>query len=292
MNTNLSTDKKVKIKVIREKQKMDFTTILIYIGLFLLALLCFLPFYIMMINATHNNASIAQNFNLLPGGRAIANYTTMSARVNIWTGFRNSLIVSGGGTALLAYFGTMASYGFSKFKFPGNKALFWVVLCTMMVPPQLGIIGFYNVIVKLNLMNNLLALIIPMIASAQFVFFVRQYMDGTLHKSILESARIDGASELRIFNKIVLPLSLPAIATMGMFNFIFSWNQLLIPQIVLRRTNVRTVPIIVANARGIYQTDYAPAYMAISLSVIPVMIAFVFFSKHIIGGITAGAVKG
>lgn len=292
MNTNLSTGNNPVIESRKKGFKIDIPKILIYIGLFVLAVICFLPFYIMIINATHSNASIAQSLNLLPGSRGWANYQSMSARVNMWRGFLNSIIVSGTGTLLLAYFGTMTSYAISKFKFPGNKLIFWIILCTMMIPPQLSVIGFYDVIMKLGWMNKLIALIIPMIANAQFVFFVKQYLDGNLPKSILESARIDGASEIRIYNKIVLPLASPAIATMGMFAFIFQWNQLLIPQIILRKETAKTVPILVANARGIYKTDYAPAYMAVALSVVPVIIVFLMFSKRIIGGVTAGAVKG
>lgn len=292
MNTNLSTGNNPIIKSRKQGFKIDIPKILIYIGLFILAVICFLPFYIMIINSTHSNVSIAQNLNILPGGRVWQNYVAMKGRVNIWRGFVNSIAVSGIGTLLLAYFGTMTSYGISKFKFPGNKLIFWIILCTMMVPPQLSVIGFYNVIMKLGWLNKLRALIIPMLANAQFVFFVKQYMDANLPKSILESARIDGASEIRIYNKIVLPLASPAIATMGMFAFIFQWNQLLIPQIVLRKDTVKTVPILVANAKGVYKSDVAPAYMAVTLSVLPVIIVFLIFSKHIIGGITAGAVKG
>lgn len=272
--------------------KLGIGDILLYIFLIGLAIICFLPFYFMIINATHNNQAISQGLNLLPGKYTIANYQKMSERVNIWRGFLNSLIVSGVGTALLAYFGTLTAYGFSKYKFVGNKALFWVILCSMMIPPQLSVIGFFNVIQKLKLLNNLLALILPMIASAQFVYFVKLYLDAALPDSIIESARIDGSSEIGIFNKMVLPIASPSIATMGMFNFINSWNQLLIPQIVIRKEALHTVPIIVANAKGIYRTDFAAASMAIALSVVPILIAFALFSKRIIGGVTAGAVKG
>lgn len=282
------TEKKYK----KSGNRIGIGDILLYIFLIGLAVICFMPFYFMIINATHNNAAIAQGMNFLPGKYTLENYAKMSERVNIWRGFLNSLIVSGVGTALLAYFGTLTAYGFSKYKFVGNKALFWVILCSMMVPPQLSVIGFYDVIQKLKLMNNLLALIIPMIASAQFVYFVKLYLDSALPDSIVESARIDGATEIGIFNKMVLPIASPSIATMGMFNFIFSWNQLLIPQIVIRKEALQTVPIIVANAKGVYRTDFAAAYMAIALSVVPILIAFALFSKHIIGGVTAGSVKG
>lgn len=126
----------------------------------------------MIINATHSNGSIARGLNLLPGSKTWENYLTMSKRVNIWRGFLNSILVSGIGTALLAYFGTMTSYAISKFKFPGNKLIFWIILCTMMIPPQLSVIGFYNIIMKLGWMNKLIALIIPMVGNAQFVFLL------------------------------------------------------------------------------------------------------------------------
>lgn len=277
---------------IRRGSRIGIGDILVYILLIGLAVICFLPFYFMIINATHDNAHIAQGLNLLPGNSAWANYLKMSSRTNIWRGFLNSLIISGAGTALLSYFGTLTSYGFSKYKFPGNKFLFWIILCSMMVPGQLSIIGFYDVIQKLNLLNNHLGLIVPMIANAQFVYFVKLYIDSTLPDSIIESARIDGCSEIGIFNKMVLPIASPSIATMGMFTFINSWNQLLIPQIVLRKKELQTIPIIVATAKGVYRTDFSAAYMAIALSVIPILIAFAFFSKQIIGGVTSGAVKG
>ncbi len=292
MNYGVSTNKGIAVKPKKRRQKITFGDIVLHIFFIGLAIACFLPFYIMIINATHDNATIGQGLQLLPGKHAWANYLKMSERVNIWRGFLNSLIVSGCGTALLAYFGTLTAYGFSKYKFTGNKTLFWVILCSMMVPPQLSIVGFYDVILKLGWQNNLLALIVPMIASAQFVFFLKLYIDSTLPDSIVESARIDGYSEISIFNKIVLPISVPAIATMGMFNFINSWNQLLIPQIVLTKKEVQTVPIVVANARGVYRTDSSAAYMAIALSVVPILIAFALFSKQIIGGVTAGSVKG
>jgi multiple sugar transport system permease protein len=281
-----------KTSKVKSSSRIGIGDILLYILLIGLAIICFMPFYFMIVNATHDNAHIAQGLNLLPGKYTWANYLKMSSRVNIWRGFLNSLIVSGVGTALLAYFGTLTSYGFSKYKFPGNKFLFWIILCSMMVPAQLSIIGFYDVVNKLKLMNNLLALIIPMIANAQFVYFVKLYIDSTLPDSIIESARIDGCSEIGIFNKMVLPIASPSIATMGMFNFISSWNQLLIPQIVLKKSSLHTIPIIVATAKGVYRTDFSAAYMAIALSVIPILIAFAFFSKQIIGGVTAGSVKG
>ncbi|NLD47867.1 MAG: carbohydrate ABC transporter permease [Clostridiaceae bacterium] len=266
-------------------------SIILYTFLVALAILCFLPFYLMIMNATHTSADISQKLNLLPGGAFAENYRVLSESVKVWVGFKNSIIVSGIGTALSAYVGALTAYGFSKYKFLGNNALFWIILGSMMVPPQLGIIGFFTICSKLNLIDNLLALILPMMANAQLVFFVKLYMDSAVPDSLIEAARIDGASEFGIFNKIVLPVCVPSIATMSMFTFISSWNNLITPSIILQSESNYTLPLFTVMAKGVYRTNFGAVYAAIAISIVPIMVAFAFCSKYIIGGITAGAVK-
>lgn len=271
--------------------KEKIGTILLYAFLIALAVLCFLPFYLMIMNATHTSADISQKLNLLPGKAFAENYRVLSESVKVWVGFRNSLIVSGIGTALSAYVGALTAYGFSKYKFLGNNLLFWIILGSMMVPPQLGIIGFFTICSKLNLIDNLLALILPMMANAQLVFFVKLYMDSAVPDSLIEAARIDGASEFGIFNRIILPVCVPSIATMSMFTFITSWNNLITPSIVLQSESNYTLPLFTVMAKGVYRTNFGAVYAAIAISIVPIMVAFAFCSKYIIGGITAGAVK-
>lgn len=283
-----------KTPAVKTKKKVNMTVgkVILYIFLIALAVLCFIPFYIMIINATHSNAEIASRLSLVPGKDFLNNYNRMQERINIWNGFKNSIIISFSATLLAAYFGGLTAYGFSKFKFKGNKLLFAVVLMTLMIPPQLGILGFFRVIRFFNLMNSRLALILPAIATANIVFFMKLYIDSSVPDSLMESARIDGCGEFKIFNRIVMPIITPALATMSIFTFISSWNNYLTPLIVLNDEDKYTVPILTAMAKGTYQTDFGAVYMCIALSIVPIIIVFLFCSKYIIGGVTVGAVKG
>lgn len=272
-------------------RRRPFTGIL-FILLALLAIVCFFPFYIMIINSTQTNAVLSQQLALVPGGEFINNYLRMNELVHIWTGFKNSLIIAVSATALSGYFGALTAYSFAKFKFKLSKPLFAVVLSSIIVPPQLAIVGFYDICNKLHLVNSFGSLIIPAIANASLVFFVRYYIQDAVPDSILESARLDGCGELKIFNRIVLPMIIPSIATMSIFTFVNSWNSYLIPLFMLSDDEKYTVPIKVALAKGVYQNDYGAVYSGIALSIIPIMIVFSFCSKYIIGGLTAGAVKG
>lgn len=291
MSYNTATVKKRGISPQMSSFKISIGSIILYTFLIGLAIICFIPFYLMIMNATHTSAEISQELNLLPGGAFLNNYKRLSESVNVWIGFRNSIFVSTIGTMLSAYVGALTAFAFSKYKFVGNNLLFWIILGSMMIPPQLGIIGFFSVCSSLNLIDNLLALIIPMMANAQLVFFVKLYMDSSVPDSLIESARIDGCSEFGIFNKIVLPIAIPSIATMSMFTFISSWNNLIIPSIVLYDEKNYTLPLFTVMAKGVYRTDFGAVYASIAISIVPIMIAFAFCSKYIIGGITAGAVK-
>lgn len=281
-----------KVETKKRKVKFSFSKIILYIFLVLLAVLCFTPFYIMIVNSTHDNATLASKLSLLPGKAFFENYQRLQSRVNIWTGFKNSILISASSTALAAYFGAMTAYGFSKFKFKGDKVLFAVILLALMIPAQLGLLGFFKVIKVLGLPNTRLALILPAIAAPNIVFFIKAYMDSAVPDSLIEAARIDGCKEMTIFNKIVLPIVVPAVATMSIFTFIGSWNSYLTPLVILNDESKYTVPIMTALARGVYQTDFGAIYVCVAMSMIPIIIVFSFCSKYIIGGLTMGSVKG
>ncbi|WP_163193106.1 carbohydrate ABC transporter permease [Clostridium thermarum] len=286
--------------VLRESQirrtksikNISFTKILLYIFLIVLAVICFTPFYIMIINSTHSNADLASKMSLLPGTSFFENYKRLQDRVNIWTGFKNSIIISTSTTALAAYFGALTAYGFSKYRFRGQKLLFALVLVALMMPAQLGLLGFFKVIKVLGLPNTRLALILPAIATPNIVFFIKSYMDSAVPDSLIEAARIDGCGEFKTFNRIILPIVTPSIATMSIFTFIGSWNSYLMPLIVLNDESKYTVPLMTALAKGVYQTDFGAIYVCVAISMVPIMIVFCFCSKYIIGGLTMGSVKG
>ncbi|MBU3075486.1 carbohydrate ABC transporter permease [Clostridium estertheticum] len=275
----------------KEVGKIISKTVL-YIALIALAILCFLPFFIMIINATHTNGEIATTLSLTPGTSLMANYHRLLESQPIWNGLVNSVVIAIAVTAVSGYFSALTAYGFSKFRFKGNKILFWVLLGTMMIPTQLGMIGLFQLVKKLGLLDSYLPLIIPAIATPASVFFIKGYTDGAISRSLIEAARIDGCSEFKIFNRIVLPLIFPSVATMSIFTFIQTWNNFLIPLILLFDPTKFTLPIMVMLARGTYQTEYGAVFAGVAISIVPIMIAFIFLSKKIVGGLTVGGVKG
>lgn len=278
-------------KVVKKKSNITVTTIILYLCFAVLAIICFVPFYIMIMNSTQTNDVVAQELSFLPGTAFFENYGRMIKLVPIWDGFKNSLIVSVCATILAAYFGALTAFGFAKYKFKGKETLFTIVLMSLIIPPQIALVGFFDICNRLHLRDSLLALIIPAIASATIVFFVRYYIQQSVSDSVMESARIDGCGEFRIYNRIVLPMIIPSIATMSIFTFITSWNSYLLPLLILGSNSKYTMPLWTALAKGTYQNDYGAVNVCIALSMLPIMIVFLFCSKYIIGGLTAGAVK-
>lgn len=273
---------------------------LLYLGLVLLAIICIIPFALMIVNATRSNQEILSGFSLIPGKSLMDNYSNMMYHMDIedgifkgiWVGFRNSLIISVSVTFLTGYFSALTAYGFHAYNFKGKDVLFGIILLTMMIPTQLGLLGFYELNKALKLLNTYVPLIIPAIASPFTVFFMRQYLKSTLHPGLIDAARIDGAGELQIFHSIVLPLMMPAIATMSIFAFIGSWNNYLMPLIIIFSPEKYTLPVLMGYLKGgKVAENLGSIYLAIAISVVPIMTAFIFLSKHIIGSISSGAIK-
>ena len=264
---------------------------LIYTFLIILLLLCVVPFYLVMVNATHNNIDIVTRLNILPGAAVLENYRTMQTHVNIWRGFINSLLIALPFTALAGYFGTLAAFGFAKYRFSGNSFFFGIVLATMMIPTQVSIIGFYQLNLKLKMLNTYWSFVIPGIANATTVFFLRGIVSQSISDSMLEAARIEGCGDFRVFNRIVLPCVLPGTITMSIFNFVSSWNNYIGPLIVMTDNDMYPLPVMIAMIKGLYLSNYGAMYLAIAISVIPIIIVFCFFSRYIINGLTAGAEK-
>ena len=266
---------------------------IIYACLILLALICFLPFLLMMVNATRSGVEITHSFTLIPSSHLAENWTALFEYVNLFLGFKNSLLVAVPATILTAYFSSITAYAMAVYRFKGNGWLFKVLVVFMMIPAQLSLIGFYNLCQKLHMVDSYLPLIIPAIAAPGTVFFLRQYVQSTLSKALLEAARIDGAGELHIFHKIVLPIMAPGIATMSIGSFIGNWNNYLVPLILLNTPKKMTLPVMIStlNAATDLQKNQGAIYLGVAISVVPILIVFCFCSKYIISSISAGSVK-
>ena len=236
---------------------------------------------------------ILAGFSMIPGTSIAANYKLLSSYVNLLQGMWNSVKVAVPATLLNAYFSALTAYALAIYKFKGRNVIFYVIVIFMMIPGQLSLIGFYNLCSKLKLIDSYIPLIIPAIAAPGTVFFLRQYVMSVLSPSLLEAARIDGAGELRIFHRIVLPIMGPGIATMAIGGFIGNWNSYLIPMILLNTPSKFTLPVQVASLNAVQDisNNRGAAYLALAISVIPVIVVFCFCSRWIISSITAGGVK-
>lgn len=266
---------------------------LLYFLLILLALVCIFPFWVMIVNATRNGNQIVTGFSLIPSHYLKENWKQVFKFFNLFLGMKNSLLVAVPATLLTAYFSAMTAFGLACYKFKGNKIIFGAILVFMMIPGQLSLIGFYQLCTKLHLVNSYIPLIIPAIAAPGTVFFLRQYTEASLSPSLLEAARMDGASEMYTFHRIALPILSPAIATMGIMAFIGNWNNYLLPMIIINKNEKMTLPVMMATLRAStdLNSNQGAIYLSVAISVIPILLVFTFFSKYIISSVSAGGVK-
>lgn len=266
---------------------------ILYLLLLILAAMCLFPFLLMMVNATRSGNEIVTSFTLIPSVYMVENWQTVFKFFNLFQGMWNSVKVAIPTTLLTAYFSALTAYGLAMYKFKGNKLIFSVIVAFMMIPGQLSLIGFYNLCTNLHLVNSYVPLIIPAIAAPGTVFFLRQYVLSVLSPSLIEAARIDGASEIYSFHRIVLPIMSPGIATMAIMGFIGSWNNYLMPMIILNKNEKFTLPVMMATLRAStdIQRNQGAIYLAVAISIIPILIVFCFCSKYIISSISAGSVK-
>lgn len=269
--------------------------IVAYVVCILLAILSIFPFYIMIINATRSTYEIQQHaISFLPSSYMASNLEVLLGKsFNPMVGFMNSLFISVGATACAVYFSTLTAYANVVYTWKAKNALFSFIMAVMMIPAQVTMIGFYQMVYKIHMTNNLWMLILPAIASPSMVFFMRQNMLASMPLEIVQAARIDGAKEFYTFNKICMPIMKPAIATQGIFSFVSSWNNLFTPLVLLTDQDKYTLPIMVSLLRGdIYKTEYGAVYLGLTLTVLPLIIVYLLLSKYIIAGVALGSVKG
>ena len=266
-----------------------------YIVLIIISFLCLFWFYVLFINATRSNGELGKGFTAIPSTHLIENLTNLfTGTLPVLRGMLNSLIIAGLSAALCTYFSTMTAYSIHAYDYAGRKAFFTFILTIMMIPTQVTALGFVKLVQSLHLENNYIPLFVPSIAAPVTFFYLKQYMDSNLPGELIEAARIDGAGELRIFNTVALPLMRPAIAVQAIFTFVASWNNYFTPSLILHEDKSKTLPILIAQLRAAdwLKFDMGQVYAMIAFSIFPVIIVYLFLSKNIVGGVSAGAVKG
>ena len=266
---------------------------MIYTLCIALSVLSILPFWLMIVNATRNSTQIQSGVSLLPSTFLSHNISVLKTKdFQVLTGFKNSAIIAFGSTLMSVYFSALTAYGFVVYKFKGNKFLWSVVMAIIMIPGQVTATGFFMFMYKLGWQNSFLPLIIPSIAAASTVFFFKQYLEANFQISLVEAARIDGAGEFFTYNTIIMPIMVPAMATMGIMAMIGSWNNYLTPLMLLTKKELATLPMMVKELRGdIYRTEYGSIYLGLTMTALPLMVVYFCFSKYIIAGVAVGGVK-
>ena len=266
-----------------------------YIVLIIISFLCLFWFYVLFINATRSNGELGKGFTVVPSTHLIENLKNLfTGTLPVIRGMLNSLLVAALSAGLCTYFSTMTAYSIHAYDYAGRKAFFTFILTIMMIPTQVTALGFVKLVQTLNLENNFIPLIVPSSAAPVTFFYLKQYMDSNLPGELIEAARIDGAGEVRIFNTVALPLMRPAIAVQAIFTFVASWNNYFTPSLILHEDKSKTLPILIAQLRAAdwLKFDMGQVYAMIAFSIFPVIIVYLILSKNIVGGVSAGAVKG
>ncbi|WP_331715394.1 carbohydrate ABC transporter permease [Tessaracoccus coleopterorum] len=257
------------------------------------ALASLFPFYWMFVLSTHESEVIYQYPPVMvPGGKLATNYGSIMERINIWGAMSNTLVVALSVTVLVLLISSLAAFSFAKFEFPGKNVLFAIVMATFLLPSQLATIPQFLFMSKLGWVGDLKALIFPSLASAFGVFWLRQYTTNALPKELLEASTLDGCGFLRQYWHVCLPTVRPALAFLGMFTFIGSWNDFMWPLIVLNDPTKQTLQVALSQLKTAHGNDYGMLMASSLIAVVPLLLIFAIGAKQFMAGITEGAVKG
>jgi len=233
---------------------------------------------------------------LLPDPVTFQNYIDVFTKLTFGRYFLNSVIVTGSVVLLNVLFGTAAAYAFAKLRFPGRNAIFFLLLLTLMVPFQVNLIPLYKIMVELHKAipaigaDTYFGIVVPSAIQVFGIFLMRQFLRA-IPDEILESARMDGASELRILRSIVFPIALPGMATLAIFTFLGAWNDFLWPLIVTNSDEMRTMPVGLALLARKNASNWGDTMAGTVLTAAPLIVMFLILQRRFIEGLTAGSVK-
>lgn len=293
MATALTSEQLRQQDMARRMRVILYTT-LKYILAIVIAIIIVFPFY-WMINTSFKPVQETRVYppTFFPQNPVgLENYEAVTTRISFFSYFKNSLLVSSVITAGALFTSSLAGYILAKFHFPGRNALFFMIVATMMVPFHVILIPVFLIVRELGIYNTLWALIIPGIVTPWGIFLMRQYMLN-LSSEMLDAARVDGASELGIFVRIVLPVVRPGLAAVGIFIFMYHWNDFLWPMVVLKDEPLRTLPLgLAVFSEGFGITRWNIVLAAAVMAVLPIFIVFALAQRHFIEGITLGSTKG
>lgn len=252
------------------------------------------PLYYTAILGSSTRVEIAQSAlpRLLPGTNLLDNIVAIvsNQQIDFWASALNSVLVAVVVSAATVFFSTLAGFAFSKLNFRAKNGLYIFVIATLVIPMQLGTVPMFIMMNQFGWIDSLAALIVPSLVGAFGVFWMTQYLRGSLPYELIEAARVDGASVLRIFWSVALPAARPAAATLALFTFVASWNEFFWPSVVLR--SQKTLPLVIPQLSGAFTADHALIMSGVFLIALPLLVGFIFLGKQLVSGVMAGAVKG
>ncbi|MET7303988.1 carbohydrate ABC transporter permease [Embleya sp. NPDC005575] len=250
-----------------------------------------IPFYWLAIAATHSSDDIfGSPPPLLPGGHLGENLASLQEEASFGRVVLNSALIAAIYTICAGAVCTLAGYAFAKYRFKGRDALFGVLMLGLVIPTQVTLVPLFKMMAELQWLDTYQAVIMPNLALPFGIFLMRQSM-AALPDELLDAGRMDGCGEFRLFCKVVLPPMKPALAALGIFLFLYQWNDFVWPLIVLRDNTSLTIPVALASLQGVDDTDYGALFTGTAVASIPMVIVFLALQRHFVSGLLAGAVK-
>ena len=290
-NARINAENERLRKQARAKRTISLT--LSYVALALVTFLMIFPLIIVVIVSFTPNA-VTQTWppKIIPSAWTLDNYTSLFQRLPIGRELLNTIVFAGAVTIISVFFHSLAAYGLSRVDFKGRGILLAVLIATMMIPAMALLIPVYKLLGSMGLVNSYLGIIIPRMADVGGIFLLRQFFIS-IPKDLDNAARIDGAGEFRIFAQIILPNAVPAILTVGMFNFMGNWNDLLWPLIMTSKPETRTITagLAMLTGHGSSVTPYGVVMAGALISALPLLIVFFFVQKRFVEGIAMTGMK-
>lgn len=274
-----------------KKTKKRISAAIKQIILILMTLVMFFPLYIVFVMGTYYSEDIFKGLPMLPSDYFLTNLKLVISK-GFFSAYLNSITVSVASVILSVLVSTMIGFALAKYNFKGKKFIFAFVMAIMMIPGQISMIGYMLEMRKMNLINTLLPLIFTWAAHPLGAFLMMQFISDGIPDELLESARLDECSEPGIFFKIVIPCIKSGFVTLATLVFLWSWNNYVLPLILINKQELFTIPLMVNNLSNAFRSDYGAIMCALGLSVLPMIVIFSLCSRTFIQGIAAGAVKG
>ena len=265
------------------------------IGFLIISFIALFPILNLLLSSFRPSSEIMRNgisLSFDPSSLSLDNYTYIFTQGgNYWTWYGNSIVITAITVVLSLFFSSMVGYALAAYDFKGKNFLFGFVLFILMIPFEILMLPLFQLMISMNIINTYTAVILPAVVAPVAVFFFRQYAIG-LPKELMDAARIDGATEYGIYFKIMLPLMAPSMAAMAILQGLGSWNNFLWPLVVLRSNDMFNLPIGLATLLTPYGNNYDILIAGSVMTIVPIIILFIFFQRYFVAGLTVGGVKG